>query len=332
MALLRRLSMAESVLCAEKSAVAAEMLTAEECKACIEAYRPLAPVEARARVKRASLVPVSVAVAAVQAYGRCMASTCLLKALGEQPRLWAMKDEQDVHRQNYERDFLLDERIGELEAEADVHLAVELETMSAFPSVAEDDVALEQSWTLSPVPKALERELAQYASYRSSPLNKDRVGGEIMPITIQGDAASARRFLGYLKATKGMKPALSVFAGSDLGSLVESYLTACRAKSVRWSSIANYVNSLLSVCRYAHSLIPEPPLDTEEELINLRSQAESQAKVERLFAPRDKNWIDWEDAQKARVNAEAAYRAAKGDAKAKVLKEWTLISLFTCMP
>ncbi|MDC0525419.1 hypothetical protein OAO87_00375 [bacterium] len=333
MSLLRRLSMGESVLCAQKSAMEAELLTADEFAAILDAYRPLAEPEARAKVKKASLVPLSVAVAAVQAFGRCAATTALLKAIGEQPKLWAMKDEQEAHRANLEVDLLLDDAIAEEEGEADVHMAIELETMPAFPSVAEDDAAVEQSWTLSPVPKALERELTQYASYRSSPLNKDRVGGEIMPVTIQGDAASARRFLGFLKATKGIKPELAVFASSDLGALVQDYLNACRAKSVRWCSIANYVNGLLSVTRYAHSLTTEPSLETEEELINLRSQAESQAKVERLYTPRHKEWLEFEDCQKARVSAEAAWRSASGgQAKLKALKEWTLISCFTCLP
>lgn len=37
-------------------------------------------------------------------------------------------------------------------------------------------------------------------------------------------------------------------------------------------------------------------------------------------------------AQKARVAAEKAYRQAKGGDKRKTLKDWTLISCFTCMP
>ena len=334
MALLRRLCMTESVLVAEKAAVDSNLLTQEECTVVIDAYRPLAPVEGRARVKRASLLPLPIAVAAVQAFGRCAASTSLLKALGEQPRLWAMRDEQEVLRVNLEQDLLLDDAIAEEEGEADIHMAVEMETMMTFPTHAEDDKAVEKSWTLTPVPKSLERELAQYGSYRASPLNKDRVGGEIMPITIQGDRSSATRFLGYLKAIKGVAPGLvSVFQRDDLGALVESYMNACRAKEVRWSSLANYVNSLLSVTRYVHTLDVDAPLETEEELIRLRSQAESQAKVERLYTPRHKEWIEFEDCQKARVAAETAWRTATGHStKIKALRDWTLISCFTCLP
>ena len=104
--------MAESVLVAEKGAVDSKVLTQEECTLIIDAYRPLAPVEGRARVKRASLLPLPIAVAAIQAFGRCAASTSLLKALGEQPKLWAMRDEQEALRVNLEQDLLLDDAIA----------------------------------------------------------------------------------------------------------------------------------------------------------------------------------------------------------------------------
>ena len=61
---------------------------------------------------------------------------------------------------------------------ADVHLAVELETMAPFPSVAEDEERVE-SWTLSPVPKALDRELHAYTQFRTQPLHRARDGGEV---------------------------------------------------------------------------------------------------------------------------------------------------------
>eukprot|EP00966_Prymnesium_polylepis_P076329 1769210-Prymnesium_polylepis.1 len=45
------------------------------------------------------------------------------------------------------------------------------------------------------------------------------------------------------------------------------------------------------------------------------SQCESQAKQQKLYSRRDPCWIEFEDAQKARVKAEAAYKAMAGGAK-----------------
>jgi hypothetical protein len=331
MSLLRRLSMGDSVLVAEKHSVTTELLTQDENTACLDAYRPLAPVEGRARVKRASLIPLSIAVASIQAHGRTPSTIALLKALGETPLLWSKLEEQEANRKEYEIDLVLDDEIREMEGECDVHMSVELESMVSFQKVAVDEEKAE-SWTLKSIPISLERELASYKAYRSAPLNRHRDGGEIMEITIAGDRSCALRLLGFLQTTKGVRPALSVFGDADMGAFAEAYMNACKEKGLRWSSLANYVNSFVSLTRYVHSTMDEPPSETLDELIRLRSQAESQAKVERLFTPRDKNWIDWEDAQKARVAAETAYRSAKGSAKLKVLKEWTLISCFTVMP
>jgi hypothetical protein len=57
----------------------------------------------------------------------------------------------------------------------------------------------------------------------------------------------------------------------------------------------------------------------------LRSQCESQAKHQALYSRRDPCWIEFADAQKARVKAEAAYKALSPTPPAKktrALKEW----------
>eukprot|EP00966_Prymnesium_polylepis_P306529 7083167-Prymnesium_polylepis.4 len=147
MSLLRRLSMGDSVLVAEKHSITTELLTEEENAACLDAYRPLAPVEGRARVKRASLIPLSIAVAAVQAHGRTPSTSALLKGLGETPLLWSKWEEQEANRKEYECDLVLDDEIREMEGECDVHMAVELESMVSFQKVAVDEEKAE-SWTL----------------------------------------------------------------------------------------------------------------------------------------------------------------------------------------
>eukprot|EP00966_Prymnesium_polylepis_P019585 451661-Prymnesium_polylepis.1 len=72
------------------------------------------------------------------------------------------------------------------------------------------------------------------------------------------------------------------------------------------------------------------PLD---ELLRLRSQCESQAKQQKLYSRRDPCWIEFEDAQKARVKAEAAYKAMAGGAKKLLaLRDWCILALHTCSP
>ena len=56
-----------------------------------------------------------------------------------------------------------------------------------------------------------------------------------------------------------------------------------------------------------------------------------QAKQQQLYSRRDTNWIEWPDAQKARMAAEAAYKALPAAAaparKLQALKEWLIICL-----
>ena len=74
--------------------------------------------------------------------------------------------------------------------------------------------------------------------------------------------------------------------------------------------------------------MPTTPLD---EVLRLRGQCESQAKQQQLYSRRDANWIEWGDAQKARMAAEKAYKALPATAaparKLQALKEWLIICL-----
>ena len=79
----------------------------------------------------------------------------------------------------------------------------------------------------------------------------------------------------------------------------------------------------------------EEKLLIADELLRLRSQCESQAKQQTLYSRRDPEWLEWNDAQKARVKAEAHYNslpASPAARKAQALKEWLIVSLHTVQP
>ena len=116
---------------------------------------------------------------------------------------------------------------------------------------------------------------------------------------------------------------------------MEEWLHALKAKGVKYSSLSNYVNSLIAVTGHVYSTykidesiysMQRTPLD---ELIRLRGQCESEAKQQRLYQRRDANWIEWPAANEARKKAEAAFRAK---ATPQTRRDWLLISLHTCAP
>ena len=63
-----------------------------------------------------------------------------------------------------------------------------------------------------------------------------------------------------------------------------------------------------------------------------QGQCESEAKQQKLFARVDPNFIEWEEANLARLKAEKAYRAATGAKKPQLLRDWLILSLHTIQP
>jgi len=62
-------------------------------------------------------------------------------------------------------------------------------------------------------------------------------------------------------------------------------------------------------------------------------QAESIAKQERLFETKSKNWLSWEDAQRARVAAVQKYNAATNpELKKSLLRDCLILAFHTLQP
>ena len=332
--ILQKNSFDDAVLVVEKRSVEEGTLLQEERRIILSTFAPLVPdVEARNRVKRCSLVPVSVVVAAAGAHGRCAETVSLLTALHQLPRAWKLAVEQEANHARLEHDLLIEEELQEMEEEG-VHLAAELSVMAPFADDREDDTAA-SNWRLPSIPASLNKELDAYAKYRAEPLNRFRDGSAVVDVTVGNDRASALRFLGWLRAEKEVLPGLGAFGKGEVAGWVEEWLHALKAKGVKYSSLSNYVNSLIAVTGHVYSTykidesiysMQRTPLD---ELIRLRGQCESEAKQQRLYQRRDANWIEWPAANEARKKAEAAFRAK---ATPQTRRDWLLISLHTCAP
>ena len=231
---------------------------------------------------------------------------------------------------------------AELE-EQECALADEL-AVSFVPYADEAEAeAVVTSWKLSRVPDALAKELDSYLAYRTSPLNRERDGSCCVDITVGNDRRTTLAFLGWLHAERSITAGLGVFCRAALSQWVEDWLKALSEKGLKYSSLANYTNSLCMVCSFVYQTysvdadalaLPTSPLD---EMLRMRAQCEGQAKHAQLYDRRDPNWLDWSECQEARTKAEAAYKALpKGSTpyakKMLALREWCLIALHTCMP
>ena len=130
-----------------------------------------------------------------------------------------------------------------------------------------------------------------------------------------------------------------------MGDLVQAYAQWLQTtQQVRFGTVANYINSLISVTTYVYTEFEGEHLEAAMEmdpnpltqLINLRSQAEKAAKTQQMYEPetRAAGWIEWPEVQKARLAAcaKAQETAANSKARRSALKEAAALSLLSLIP
>ena len=332
--LLARLSMNNSTLLLNAAAVEEGTVTEAEFTQIITHFQTNVLLsDAKAKAKNVSLVPTSVASAVAQAYGRIPRTVELLRGLSALPRTWRLEEERDELAAQNQMDLLLEEEIEEegVDETLDVDLATEILLVTSAYKDTDGDEAVMANYQLNPVPASLEAQLAGLERFRSQPFNRHRAsGGSVVDITIKADKECCLRFLNFCVQQKHLRPDLKVLASPNISELVESYLNFLRTDlGLKASSLSNYVNSLISVSSCALTLVEEPENVPTEELIHLRRQCEAISKTERLFAHKDPNFIEFTDAQKARVKSYEAFQAAPAPQKLKALRQYMIIAFHT---
>ena len=203
------------------------------------------------------------------------------------------------------------------------------------------------TYVLAPVPSFLKNELDEYIEYRTSTFAARRQGGAVQSISAEHDKTCVLRFFGYLSRTNRVPDGellyLSLLIRADLGSLVQGYAEWLQStQRCKFSSIANYLNGLVSVTSYCYAnLEPSDAVFNSDpnplaQIINLRGQAEKASKTQNLYDKRSGGWCEWEDVQKARVAslAKLASVQASGTPAEKrfALRDAAAISLLSLIP
>ena len=195
------------------------------------------------------------------------------------------------------------------------------------------------------VSAALERQLQAFVRFRTQSVNRQRKGRAVASITVQEDRRCILRFFAWLQRVKGVRaPTLGLFASPRMGAVVESFIEEKRLSERKDSTIAKIVASLVAASRYTHAVLkakaaPGAAVDTSplDELLALHAQVLAEAREAAKFAAAlpPKAWLDWGEAQTARLKAEKAATAYKGEDKAKRLRlarSCCLLKLLTAMP
>ena len=254
--------------------------------------KKLVDIEARGRVRKASLVPVTIAVSALTEFGRTDATSAMLKALNKLPKKWQLEIEQDANAANMEEDLAITAELEEMEEDCDEHAEISIghELLSDFQpyaSIDEDDQKVTKLQTIS---STLKQELIDWKAYRTATINRFRSGSKVTEVSHEGEVATLLRFLGYVHTIKEVQhPTLKVLRNHDICQVVQDYTQWLEAKQLKWSSVTNYLAAIITAAAFANlENETPPPLD---QLANMRRQTEKLAREQTLYRKKGDNWI-----------------------------------------
>jgi len=210
------------------------------------------------------------------------------------------------------------------------------------------DVAQARTYKLSVISKPLAAEISAFKARRTRVICRHRYGCAIQSTTVESDVGTLLRFLGWMRSRrdrsddKGDPPALTmkaVVGSCEFGRYVEEYAEWLQARDVKFSSIANYTNSLVSLLTYVmgdedYEVTGESGFTIYEQLCNIRRQAHSAASIDRMYRRRDPNWLEWPQCQEVRMDCIEKYEKSKGAPvkKLKLLRDVVVLCAFTCLP
>jgi hypothetical protein len=316
--LLARLSMSSTTLLLNRACIDEKVVTEAEYNEVFDIFRTLLPVETKMKARQASLLPLTVAVAAATQFGRSPRTTALLRALSSLPTRWQQEIEMEeneaagalVERVDVEGpgashtldcfvsgevDLVLRDQLIEDEDTEQVAIDFALELLlTESPWVEQEtETAKCQNMALQPVPRLVQDEFKGFEEFRNSPFNRFRAGAQVVSTTIDSDCANALRWLGFVKAQYSLEPTVKLFGSERVAEFTQAWMEKLRSLGLKSSTLAVYCNGVISISQYALTIVEDASVCPVEQLVHLRRQAESLAKVERLYQNKSENWIDW---------------------------------------
>jgi hypothetical protein len=158
--------MQSSTLTLSRASVVSELVTQDEFNALLSELTSLLPVEARARCRNVSLLPVTVCSAAAQAYGRCAQTVELLQALSALPHIWELEQERDADAEAGEVDLNLVQQIEDEMIDEDLDLSLAAELVIEYAPFQSEEADDNRVLKLNPVPPAIKLQLEGYEKFR----------------------------------------------------------------------------------------------------------------------------------------------------------------------
>jgi hypothetical protein len=352
--LLNGSGLGSTALAVNKQAVTSSLLLQSEFDTLMKTYKEALPADivdpcSLGRIRNCTLLPLATAAAIARSFGRSPASMAFLRALSQTvPEAWTLQEEHDQNLANHQLDLVLEDQLedqADFESEQ-LSFAQELTQMPAFSADKEDETRM-RTYIMNPVPSILKSELSAFILYRTATFAARRQGGAVQSISAEHDKTCLLRFFGYLQRTNRIPEGhpllyINFLLRADLGDLVQAYaLWLQNTQKLKFSSIANYLNGIVSLVQYAYANLEptEAVLNSDPnplaQIINLRGQSEKASKTQQMYEQRVGGWLTWEDVQKARQRCLEKLGTVSRDSlkeKRSALRDAAAISLLSLIP
>jgi hypothetical protein len=270
----------------------------------------------------------------------------LLEVLGcPVPEAWVLADKQAALAKEHLVDLMLNEEIDLLNERNQVSLAEEIIEFVTFAESPADEIQL-KGYAMQPT-RHLTAQLNAFVQHKTATFAHNRESAAVRGVTATSDVQSILRLCGWLWTVEVRISDLRELRTLAPERLQEYCTWLIEQRAIKYGSVSNYLNGIQSVLEH---LLTIPMLESDndesidrlDELMqathNLRSQAEREAKEQRLYRARKPDWISWATAKVARESAMAAMRVALKKRPANRSKQLLavsqalVISLLTVMP
>ena len=127
-----------------------------------------------------------------------------------------------------------------MEEDCDEHAGFTLrhELVADFVPFAEISEDNEKVSTLTAISSTLRQELIGWKAFRTSTINRFRVGARVVDVTHEGEVASLLRFFNYCHAVHNIgQPSMKLLRANTIGATVEAYVKWLEEKQLMWSSV-----------------------------------------------------------------------------------------------
>ena len=342
-----------TALLINKAAVATGHIMQPEFDVLMRVFKEALPADivdpsSLGRIRNCTLLPLATAATIVRSFGRSAMAMSFLRAFSVPvPEAWSMHEEREALAAQGQVDLVLEDQIeaqGDFETEQ-LSFAEELTQMPAFSKDQGDEARMSTYIMQRPGP-VLKSELSEYVAYRTATFAARRQGGAVQSISAEADRTALLSLFGYLERTNRVPEgaSLNIFflIRADLGSIVQEYASWLQNNQrCKFSSIANYLNGLVSLVTYAYgNLEPSAAVLNSDpnplaQLINLRGQAEKASKQLRMYEQRVGGFCFWEDVHRARAKAFEKLRAVENHSsleKRFALRDACALSLLSLIP